>query len=164
MDRLYSVWNIVRRYKYVAAILLFLLIIGVIDENSWWVRHQRRAEIALLEEQIHNYEQQYDEYTKVLESLTNDQDAVERMAREKYYMKRQNEDVFVFVTTDDYEIQKPLEKPSDHRLLLPGEEAAPQQSPDGPQSQVNQQSQDPQQSQGGQQQSQTQQTVNETAH
>ena len=123
MDRLYSVWNIVRRYKYIVAIFIFLLIIGVIDENSWWVRHQRKAEIAFLEEQIKNYEQQYDEYSQMLEALSNDQNAVERMAREKYYMKRPNEDVFVFVTTDDYEIQKPLEKPSDHRLLLPGEEA-----------------------------------------
>lgn len=123
MDRLYSVWNIVRRYKYIVAIFIFLLIIGVIDENSWWVRHQRKAEIAFLEEQIKNYEQQYDEYSQMLEALSNDQKAVERMAREKYYMKRPNEDVFVFVTTDDYEIQKPLEKPSDHRLLLPGEEA-----------------------------------------
>ena len=122
MDRLYSVWNIVRRYKYIVAIFIFLLIIGVIDENSWWVRHQRKAEIAFLEEQIKNYEQQYDEYSQMLEALSNDQNAVERMAREKYYMKRPNEDVFVFVTTDDYEIQKPLEKPSDHRLLLPGEE------------------------------------------
>ena len=52
MDRLYSVWNIVRRYKYIVAIFIFLLIIGVIDENSWWVRHQRKAEIAFLEEQI----------------------------------------------------------------------------------------------------------------
>lgn len=123
MDRLYSVWNIVRRYKYIVAIFIFLLIIGVIDENSWWVRHQRKAEIAFLEEQIKNYEQQYNEYSQMLEALGNDQNAVERMAREKYYMKRPNEDVFVFVTTDDYEIQKPLEKPSDHRLLLPGEEA-----------------------------------------
>ena len=123
MDRLYSVWNIVRRYKYIVAIFIFLLIIGVIDENSWWVRHQRKAEIAFLEEQLKNYEQQYDEYSQMLEALSNDQNAVERMAREKYYMKRPNEDVFVFVTTDDYEIQKPLEKPSDHRLLLPGEEA-----------------------------------------
>ena len=46
MGRLFTVWGYIRKYKYVAATIIFLLIIGVLDENSLWVRFHRRVEIA----------------------------------------------------------------------------------------------------------------------
>ena len=97
MGRLLTLWNFVRRYKYVAAILIFLLIIGVLDENSLYTRYQRRMDISNLKREINKYQSQYEAESALLQALRDDPAAVERMARERYFMKRPNEDVFVFV-------------------------------------------------------------------
>lgn len=105
MGRLLTIWSYIRKYKYVAAALVFLLIIGVLDENSLWVRYGRKSEIANLRHEIEKYEAQYDAETAKLEALKNDPEAVERMAREVYLMKRPNEDVYVFKNVDPSQIQ-----------------------------------------------------------
>lgn len=101
MGRLLAFWNSVRRYKYAAALLIFLLIIGVLDENSLYTRFQRRVEISNLKREIKKYQSQYETETAQLEALRNDPAAVERLARERYLMKRPDEDVYVFVTDSD---------------------------------------------------------------
>ena len=105
MGRLLTIWSYIRKYKYVAASLVFLLIIGVLDENSLWVRFGRKADIANLRREIEKYEAQYDAETAQLEALRSDPEAVERMAREVYLMKRPNEDVYVFKNVDPAQIQ-----------------------------------------------------------
>jgi len=96
MGKLLTCWNYIRRYKYPGAILVFLLIVGVIDENSLYTRHQRQMEIGNLKREIDKYQEQFETETAMLKALETDPEAVERMARERYYMKRPNEDVFVF--------------------------------------------------------------------
>ena len=96
MSKLLTFWNYVRRYKYLVAIGIFLLIIGVVDENSLYVRFQRQAEIGNLKREIDKYQAEYDTQTEQLRALENDPAAVERMARERYFMKRANEDIYVF--------------------------------------------------------------------
>ena len=100
MERFLTFWNYVRRYKYLVAIAIFLLIIGVIDENSLYTRYQRQVEIGNLKREIDKYKEQYESETAQLQSIENDPKAVERMARERYFMKRPNEDVFVFTTEE----------------------------------------------------------------
>lgn len=100
MGRLFTFWSYIRRYKYLVAIVIFLLILGVLDENSLWVRYQRQVEISNLQREIDKYQAQYDAEKAQLEALENNPAAVERMARERYYMKRANEDVFVFMEAD----------------------------------------------------------------
>ena len=98
MGRLITCWNYIRRYKYPGAILVFLLIVGLLDENSLYTRYQRQIEIGNLRREIDKYQTQFETESALLEALENDPEAVERMARERYYMKRPNEDVFVFKT------------------------------------------------------------------
>ena len=100
MGRLLTFWNYIRRHKYLVAILIFLLIVGVVDENSLWVRYDRQVEIGNLRREIDKFQALYDAETAQLEALNNDPSAVERMARERYFMKRADEDVFVFVESD----------------------------------------------------------------
>ena len=130
MGRLNSLWNFIRQHKYAFAVLIFLLIIGVLDANSLYVRYQRQLEISRLRQQIDKYQSQYEADTRQLNALLNDPQQVERMARERYYMKRPNEDVFVFVEEDEFEVQQPMERPADHPVpALPGEEAATTAAP-----------------------------------
>lgn len=105
MGKLFTFWCYIRRYKYVVAFLIFMLILGVVDENSLWVRYQRRVEIGNLRRQIEKYQAQYDAETAQLEALENNPAAVERLAREKYLMKRDNEDLFVFMDANEYQFR-----------------------------------------------------------
>lgn len=122
MGRLNSIWMFIRQHKYAFATIIFLLIIGVVDENSLYVRYQRKMEIARLREQIDKYQAQYEADTRQLNALLNDPKEVEKVARERYFMKRANEDVFVFVDEGTYKVQQPLQRPADHPVpALPGE-------------------------------------------
>jgi len=100
MSKLFTFWNFIRRYKYLVAIAIFLLIIGVLDENSFYVRYQRQVEIGNLKREIDKYQEEYDTETEQLHALENDPATVERIARERYLMKRANEDLFVFSHDD----------------------------------------------------------------
>lgn len=105
MGRLFTLWGYIRRYKYVVAIVIFLLILGALDENSLWVRYQRQVEIGNLHREIDKFQEQYDRETAQLQSLENNPAAVERLAREKYLMKRENEDIFVFMDANEYQVR-----------------------------------------------------------
>ncbi len=101
MERLFTFWNYLRGHKYGVAIVVFMVLIGVVDENSLYTRYQRRMEIGNLKREIDKYQEQYDAETQQLHALETDPSAVERMARERYFMKRPNEDIFVFVPEED---------------------------------------------------------------
>ena len=104
MGHLLTFWNrYVRRYKYAVAFLVFMVIIGVVDENSLLVRYQRRVDIGNLKREIDKYRQQYDDESARLQSLMTDPSAVEKLAREKYLMKRADEDVFVIADSTSHD-------------------------------------------------------------
>lgn len=103
MGRLLSFWGFIRKYKYLAAIVIFLFIVGILDENSLYTRYRRQVEIGNLKREINKYQSQFEAETAQLKELENNPEAVERMARERYFMKRPNEDVFVFMTDSSEE-------------------------------------------------------------
>lgn len=72
-----------------------------LDENSIIRRLSYTREEMLLREEISKYRSEYEENTKRLNELQADSSAIERIAREKYLMKKPNEDIFVF--EDDIE-------------------------------------------------------------
>lgn len=97
MSKLKQLWNFIRRYKYIVTVFVFLLIIGVLDEdNSLIQRFRHWREIHELNTEIEKYRRQYEEDSKTLKEITNNPKVLEKVAREKYLMKEENEDVFVF--------------------------------------------------------------------
>lgn len=101
MSKIHSVWLFMRRHKYLLTILIIVLIVGVVDEDSFLNRHPRRVRIDMLRQEIANYKRQYDEADTKIRELENNPKAVEKIARERYLMKRANEDVFVFVGEEE---------------------------------------------------------------
>ena len=97
MSKIHSVWLFMRRHKYFLTILIIALIVGVVDEDSFLNRHPRRMRIDMLRQEITNYKNQYDEADRKIRELESNPKAVEKIARERYHMKRADEDVFVFV-------------------------------------------------------------------
>ena len=96
MSKLITFWNLVKSHKYLATIAVFLLWMSFLDENNWIMRLQHKSEIATLNSEIERYRTQFDEDTEQLQELTENPEALEKVAREKYFMKRPDEDVFIF--------------------------------------------------------------------
>ncbi len=90
-----QIWHFIAEHKYSVTIVLFLLWMTFIDDNNLLLSMQRHHEAAVLEEQIEDYRQQYETYSREVDALENDPTTIEKKAREQYYMQRANEDVFV---------------------------------------------------------------------
>ena len=101
MSKIHSAWIFMCKQKYLITFLIIVLIVGVVDEDSFLNRHPRRVRIETLQQEIANYKHQYDVADKKIRELENNPKAVEKIARERYLMKRADEDVFVFADTQE---------------------------------------------------------------
>lgn len=76
-------------------IFFIVLIVGFIDDNSFMHRFDRRSRMGQLRNEIEAYKTQYEKADQQLREMDSDPKSIEKMARERYFMKRQGEDVFV---------------------------------------------------------------------
>ena len=82
--------------KYLLTGVGFIIWILFFDNRDFVTSHFReRAELQKLEKSKKYYEQQIAATRRELEQLKSDPAVLERYAREKYLMKRDNEDLFV---------------------------------------------------------------------
>ena len=65
-------------------------------KNSLMRRAMHKYEIAELKSEIERYTEQFEEDSRRLEELDNNPEAIEKIAREKYLMKRPDEDVYIY--------------------------------------------------------------------
>lgn len=96
MGKLATIWDFMGRHKYWITVLTFVVIVGFVDENSMIRRGSYTREIHRLQNEIDRYRADYEENTQKLNELTTNPDAIEQIAREKYLMKKPNEDIYVF--------------------------------------------------------------------
>ncbi|EGF52688.1 FtsB family cell division protein [Bacteroides fluxus] len=96
MDKLAFLWSFFRKHKYLITLVLFAVIVGFLDENSMVRRLGYAREENRLRGEIERYRKEYEENTERLNELVADSGAIERIAREKYLMKKPNEDIYVF--------------------------------------------------------------------
>ena len=96
MGNLLTIWEFIGKHIYLITILIFAAIIGFLDENSAIRRIGYTREISRLQSEIDKYRADYEENTKKLNELSSNPDAIEQIAREKYLMKKPNEDIYVF--------------------------------------------------------------------
>lgn len=96
MGRLYSFWNYFRRHKYFFVITLFVVWMGFLDENSLLNRYAHKQELAGLLREIRRYTENYEHDTRYLNEMDTNPEVLVEIARERYYMKTKDEDVFVF--------------------------------------------------------------------
>lgn len=101
MSKLLSVWHFICKHKYVITVLVFLVALGVLDENSLIRRYSNKREISRLHDEIDEYQREYDESTRKLNELMENSEAIEKVAREKYLMKKPNEDIYIFEETKE---------------------------------------------------------------
>ena len=95
-EKIEFVWKYICEHKYRVTIVAFILIIGVLDENSWIKRWQHNMEISRLKSEIQHYRTQFEHDSELLKEISSNSEALEKVAREKYRMKKENEDIFIF--------------------------------------------------------------------
>lgn len=83
------------RYKYLIVLGLFLLVILVASDNSLIKRMVQKREIRALQEQLRESADQKRRNEQTLNELSNDSLVIDRIAREKYNMHREDEDLFI---------------------------------------------------------------------
>ena len=91
---LLSIWRVIRN-KYVAVTLVFLLFFFFLGENNVLVTHQLKREVAELNKEIDLLEHDIKQDSAEAVSLIGNMEALETYGREHYYMKRDNEDIYI---------------------------------------------------------------------
>lgn len=81
--------------RYWIVVIVGVLIVGVVDENSFVKRVQLEMQIDELNAQIAAFNRQYEESETKLKQLRMNPKAITKIARESYFMKADDEDIFV---------------------------------------------------------------------
>jgi cell division protein FtsB len=83
------------RSKYFISFAAFCVIVLFLDRNDIFTQFERRKDLRQLQESKLYYTSQISSERKELEALKNDPAIIEKYAREKYLMKRDNEELFL---------------------------------------------------------------------
>jgi len=91
----------VKALKYALVTLIAVLLIGFIDENSVWHHIQNKQRISELQDEIKKYSDLHQRNKDQIKLLDSNPKAMEKIARERYFMKADDEDIFML--SDDQE-------------------------------------------------------------
>ncbi len=95
------------RNKYVIAVSAFALWILFFDRNDLFTQWDRKSELEKLEASKEYYETEIASIRKELSDLQNNPAVLEKFARENFYLKKPNEEVFI--VEDSLEVKNRLD-------------------------------------------------------
>ena len=81
--------------KYAVVMVLGVLIVGFIGDNSIFAHMKNKQRISELQEEIDYHMANYQRDQAKIRELEANPKAMERIARERYFMKTKDEDIFV---------------------------------------------------------------------
>ncbi|MBK0380555.1 FtsB family cell division protein [Mucilaginibacter segetis] len=87
--------------KFFLATLAFLIWMIFFDRNDLISQYEYHQQLTELEQKRDFYQTQTAKVNEELDELSSDKAKLEKFAREKYLMKKDNEDVFVIVHKKD---------------------------------------------------------------
>src|SRR4029078_7897100 len=87
--------------KYVITLAAFIVLMLFIDHNDIFMQLDRRRQLNDLLASKAYYEKQIEQTKKNLSELQNNPAALEKFAREKYLLKKDNEDIFVVPASEN---------------------------------------------------------------
>ncbi|MFC6267963.1 FtsB family cell division protein [Frigoriflavimonas asaccharolytica] len=93
-------WKFFKTYflnKYLIAITAFLVWMIFFDSTSFLVINEMNKEINKYEKQLDFYKTEYEKNDAFYKKLMNNKDEKEKFARENYFMKKPNEEIFILV-------------------------------------------------------------------
>ncbi len=83
--------------KYYIATVAFVVWITFFDSNSLILQARLSSQLNDLKREKQFYLDEINENTASLEKLLNDKGVLEKFAREKYLMKKEDEDIYVII-------------------------------------------------------------------
>lgn len=86
--------------KFFVTFLVFTIWVLFFDNNDILYQLDLKVKLEDLKEEKSYYKEQVVELEKNLSDLLNNNDQLEKFAREKYLMKKEDEDIFVIVIED----------------------------------------------------------------
>ena len=84
--------------RYTFSMLFFLVFVSFFDQNNIMTQYSYHSQLKTLEKEKEYFDQAIEKTSKELDDLTKNPATLEKFARENYYMKKENEEVFVFTT------------------------------------------------------------------
>jgi cell division protein DivIC len=87
--------------RYSITALVFFSWMLLFDQNDVFTQMELRTDLKELEKTREYYKEEIITTNKDLEDLLTNKDNLERFAREKYLMKKDNEEIFVLVYEED---------------------------------------------------------------
>jgi len=86
--------------RYALTIISFVVWMLFFDSNDAFMLYKLRSELNTIKSEKEYFEERILETRADLDNLMNDNEKLEKFAREKYLMKNANEDIFVIVVED----------------------------------------------------------------
>jgi cell division protein FtsB len=88
--------NLVKN-KFFLVTMAFLVWMIFFDKNDLFSQYEYRRQVNKLKQERDFYKKETDQVNKELDELTSNPQKLEKFAREKYLMKKDNEDVYVII-------------------------------------------------------------------
>jgi cell division protein FtsB len=85
------------RNRYGITALALVAWVALFDRNDLWTNWKNQRELGRMQEQQEWYAAEIQRTREQLQELGSDKRLLEKFARERYLMKRDNEDIFVLV-------------------------------------------------------------------
>lgn len=82
--------------KYLLTAIAFIAWVGYFDQNDWITQQRKKQELQELKQNVVYLKAETAKMKAEKEAMENDPEALEQFARERYHMKRDNEDVYIF--------------------------------------------------------------------
>ena len=104
MDKLRNIINLLPkplRNKYLILLLLFIFWIIFLDDYNLINQNKMKNNVDDLKEQKEFYISEIKSDSTELSNLKNDSEEQEKFAREKFLMKKDNEDIFIIRESED---------------------------------------------------------------
>ncbi|MCZ6594383.1 MAG: septum formation initiator family protein [Bacteroidetes bacterium] len=98
-------WFRILGNKYMLILILFLVWMFYFDTNSYFIHKELNDDVNALEETKEFYNEEIKKDKAFIEKMK-DSDEVEKYAREKYYLKKQNEDIYIIEPKDSLKLNE----------------------------------------------------------
>ena len=98
-------WFKILSNMYVLVLTIFVIWMAFFDTNSLLIHLELRKEVKKLEQQKEFLQKEITNDKKILKKL-NTPEELEKFAREKYYMKKENEEIFLIEHEDSLKTKK----------------------------------------------------------
>lgn len=89
-----KIWNIISN-RYTVVVLIFAVILFFFDDHTIFHQKKTKEKLETLNKEIDSTRQHIEEQKEILRRLESDTCLIEKIAREEFMMKRQNEEIYV---------------------------------------------------------------------